>query len=78
MMELYVDRLTLDASELSELDGRRLARLVAEQLAVVNPPGAPLSTDRLRLAVTPQRGESLQSMAQRIAEEMLHALGRSP
>jgi hypothetical protein len=77
-MELHVDRLTLDAPELGEADGRRLARLVAEQLAAANPPGAPLSTDRLRLSVTLRPGDSLRSMAERIAAELLQALRRSP
>jgi hypothetical protein len=76
-MDLHVDRLTLQLGGLSEADGRRLARLVAECLASADAPGAPLGADRLTLSVLPVPGEPVESMARRIAAQMLYALARS-
>jgi hypothetical protein len=74
-MDLHVDRLTLRLAGLSAADGRRLAQLVASCLASADAPGAPTSLDRLRVSVAPHPGESLESMAERIAAELLYALG---
>lgn len=76
-MDLHIDRLAVRLAGLSEPDARRLARLVAESLSSADAPGMALPTDRLRLSVAPHPGESLESMAQRIAAEMLYALARS-
>ncbi len=74
-MDLQVDRLTLRVAGLSARDGRRLAHLVADCLASADAPGAATGTARLRVSVAPHAGESLESMAQRIAAELIHALG---
>jgi hypothetical protein len=73
-MDLHVDRLTLRLAGLSASDGRRLAHLVAGCLASADAPGAATSTARLRVSVAPRPGESLESMAQRIAAELVYAL----
>jgi hypothetical protein len=76
-MDLHVDRLSLRLAGVSEADARRLARLVVEYVASANATGAALDIDRVRVSVRPQPGESLDSMAQRIAEEMIYAVARS-
>jgi hypothetical protein len=76
-MNLHVDRLTLRSTGLSEGDARRLPRLVAERLAAVGVPGDATPRDRLRVSVTPHPGEAIESMAGRIASEILDALARS-
>ena len=75
-MDLHVDRMTLRLAGVSEADARRLGRLVVEYLASADAPGAALPTARLRVSIAPHPGESLDSMAQRIAEEMVYALTR--
>jgi hypothetical protein len=76
-MDLRLDRLSLRVAGLSEADGRRLARLVAECLVSAELPGGPFALDRLRVDVAPRLGETLASTARRIAAELLHALARS-
>jgi hypothetical protein len=76
-MELLVDRLTLDLAGVSEADGRRLPRLVAEYLASADVSGVPQHAGRLRLSLAADPGESLPALAERIARELLDALGRS-
>jgi hypothetical protein len=76
-MDLHVDRMTLRLAGVSEPDARRLGRLVVEYLASADAPGSALTTDRVRVSVALHPGESLDSMAQRIAEEMVYALARS-
>jgi hypothetical protein len=76
-VDLHVDRLTLRLASVSEADARRLGRLVVEYLASASATGAMLNTDRIRVSVAPHPGESLDSMAQRIAAEMAYALARS-
>jgi hypothetical protein len=76
-MDLRVDRMTLRLAGVSEPDARRLGRLVVEYLASADAPGAALTTDRVRVSIAPHPGESLDSMAQRIAEQMVYALARS-
>jgi hypothetical protein len=76
-MNLHVGRLTLRSAGLSEVDARRLPRLVAERLAVADAPAAALSNDHLRVSVTPRPGEGLEATAARIAAEILGALERS-
>ena len=76
-MNLHVDRLTLRLAGISEADGRRLAQLVGERLASATPPAAAGTTDAMRVTVGAQRGEALESMAQRIVAEMLRGLVRT-
>ena len=76
-MELLVDRLTLDLTGLSEADGRRLPRLVAECLASADVPSEPQTADRLQLSLAADPSDSLPALAERIARELLYALGRS-
>jgi hypothetical protein len=76
-MDLQVDRLTLRLAGISEEDGRRLAQLVGERLASATPPEAAGTTDAMRVTVGGQRGEALESMAERIVAEMLRGLVRT-
>ena len=77
MSELSVDRLTLRMSGLSAGEGRRFAALLAECLAqAALPPGA-RGGPSLRLSITAQTGESLESMARKVAAELTAAVARS-
>jgi hypothetical protein len=76
-MNLHIDHLQLRVPWLPVGDRRRLAELVAGYLASAETPGAPLGADRMSVSVQFREGESLESMAQRIATEMLAALVRT-
>lgn len=75
-MQLRLDRLTLRVSGLSPSDGRRLVELVGHRLAAASPPpGGPV--DAMNVTITPSEGESLESLSQRIVDEMLRSFARS-
>lgn len=76
-MNLHVDRLTLRLAGLSEADGHRLAQLVGERLASAAPPAPAGTADAMRVSLEAQPGEALESMAQRIAAQMLLELVRA-
>jgi hypothetical protein len=75
-MDLEVDRLILELPGLSEDEASRLAWLLAEALRSLDAPGAAIAVDRLRVRLPLHPGEALPATAQRIARELLVALGR--
>ena len=75
-MDLQVDRLTLRLAALSDADGRRLPHLVAEQLALASPSLPAGVVSQLRITIDAKPGEHVESLARRIAAEMLRRLAR--
>ena len=76
-MNLDLDHLTLRVAGLSAAEGRRLAGLVAWQLAAAEAPDSAAANDGVSVRLGARPGESLKSMAQRIVAETLHSLERS-
>lgn len=78
MTEITIDRLTLKLSGISERDGQRLARLIAEGLSTV-----PISTegahhlDAMRVSVAASPGSRVDMLSQQIVAEVLRQLERS-
>lgn len=78
MTEITIDRLTLKLSGISQPDGQRLARLIAEGLGTL-----PISTegahhlDAMRIHVAASPGSSVDMLSQQIAAAMLRQLERS-
>jgi hypothetical protein len=75
---ITIDKLTLQLSCLSEEEGRRLAQLIAEDLAMVTLP-AGCSSDMANVSVNvPQTpGTSVNAFSQQIVAEMLRQLERT-
>lgn len=73
MSTLRFDRLTLRLSGVSVSDGRRLASLVADCLAAEDVPLGARNAERMRLTLEARPGESLESMAGRIAAQLTAA-----
>ncbi|HEY6390962.1 MAG TPA: hypothetical protein VIX89_06780 [Bryobacteraceae bacterium] len=73
---IQIDRLTLKLSGSSGYAGDRLARLVAERLAVSDVPNVRGRIGALRLKVADAGGDEAQ-MAGRIADGLLEMLKRS-
>ncbi len=76
-MDLHVERLTLRLPGLTAPEAHRLAALVTTCLAAADAPATGLALERLQVSVARHPGESLESMARRIAAEMLYALARA-
>jgi hypothetical protein len=75
MPELSVERLALKLSGLSEWEGRRLARMIAEGLGAASlPEGLSRDVGALRLQVEAQPGDALERLAQQIVAEVLRQL----
>jgi hypothetical protein len=77
MPELTIDRLSLRLSGLSELDGRHLARLIAEKLASTSLPEWDAGYDQMTSSVVAQPGASVHSLAEQIVSEVVRQLDRS-
>jgi len=73
MSTLRFDRLTLRLRGVSVSDGRRLAFLVANCLAAEDVPLGVRAAERMRLSIETRPGESLESMAERIAAQLTAA-----
>jgi hypothetical protein len=76
-MDLHVDRLTLRLFGVSESDARRLAALIAQDLAAADAPTGVAPHGPLRVDVASQAGESIEDAARRIVAHLILALGRS-
>jgi hypothetical protein len=76
MPGIRIDRLTLKLSGSDTHGAERLARLVAERLAVSDVPGVRGRIDAIRLHVS-DSGEDAGEMANRIVEGLLRELTRS-
>jgi hypothetical protein len=77
MAELSIERLSLHLSGISEKDGRRLTRLIADGLAEASAPRSTADRDALRSSITPRAGSSLQQIADQIVADLLSQLQRS-
>jgi len=75
---ITIDKLTLQLSGLSEEEGRKLARLLAEDLAVVTLPGG-CSPDTVSVSVnvTSAPGASVNTLSQQIVADLLRQLDRT-
>jgi hypothetical protein len=75
---ITIDKLTLQLSGLSEEEGRKLARLLAEDLAVVTlPEGCSPDTTNVNVNVTPAPGATVKTLSQQIVADMLRQLDRT-
>jgi hypothetical protein len=77
MAELSIQRLSLHLSGVSEKDGRRLSRLIADGLAAAAAPSVTADRDALRSKITPRAGSSLQEIADQIVADLLSQLQRT-
>jgi hypothetical protein len=75
---ITIDKLTLQLSGLSEEEGRKLARLLAEDLAVVTlPGGCSPDTASVSVNVTQAPGASVNTLSQQIVADLLRQLDRT-
>jgi len=75
---ITIDKLTLQLSCLSEEEGRKLARLVAEDLAMVTvPAGCAPDMASVSVNVTQAPGASVNTLSEQIVAEMLRELERT-
>ena len=75
---ITIDKLTLLLSGLGEEDGRSLARLIAEDLAMVTlPAGCPGDTGSMSVSVTLTPGATVKTLSQQIIADMLRQLDRT-
>ena len=75
---ITIDKLTLQLSCVSEEEGRRLARLIAENLAMVTvPAGCAPDTPNVNVNVTQTPGASVSTLSEQIVAEMLRELERT-
>ncbi len=78
MDRLSIDRLILDVPGLSESDGRRLVRKVADGLGAARFAGEGLEIPSLRLDLRPRPGEGVDDLAGRIVAEFARQVRRIP
>lgn len=75
---MVIDKLTLQLSGLSEEDGRALAQLLAQDLALTSlPHGGNLRVDDMKVEVAGAAGNSIQELSQRIVADLLRQFDRS-
>jgi len=77
-MYLYAKRLTLQVPGLSESDGARLARLIAERLTLASNPQASVSKPESSVNLIARENETVESLADRIVAEIVCSLVGSP
>jgi hypothetical protein len=77
MAVLSIERLSLHLTGLSEGDGRRLTRMIADGLAAASVPIAAESRDALQSSVTPRFGSSLKEISDQVVADLLSQLERS-
>lgn len=76
-MQLHVDRFVLRVPGVDEVAAQRLAALVTEHLGAADVLDHGYAGDRLSLTVTAAHDEGLDSLARRIAAELLRAIARA-
>lgn len=75
---ITIDKLTLQLSGISEEDGRKLARELAEDLAIVTlPQGCSESAESLSVNVNQTSGASGKRLSQEIIAELFRQLDRT-
>jgi hypothetical protein len=78
MATIDIDRLTLKLSGLSEREGQRLARLIAEGLAQADIPNtAPRRLETLRVNLTAPADGNVDRLSQQIVADVLRQLERT-
>jgi len=78
MGDIWIDRLTLHVPGLSESDGRRLARLVADGLGAVGAAGRGRDIPSLRLNLVAKPNAGPDELARHIVAELLQQVRRLP
>jgi hypothetical protein len=76
MSDLSIERLSLHLSGLSEADGRRLTRMIANGLATASVPDAE-DREAVQCTMTARPGSSLQQISDQIVADFLSQLQRS-
>jgi hypothetical protein len=76
MPDLTIERLSLHLSGLSESEGHRLARLIADGLAQVSISGGE-NRDVMSAAITASPGVDMQELSERIVADVVRQLDRS-
>jgi hypothetical protein len=76
MPDLTIERLSLNLSGLSEEEGQRLARLIADGLANVSMAGAG-NRDAMKATVSASPGAGMQELSQRIVADVVRQLDQS-
>lgn len=76
MPDLTIERLSLHLSGLSEGEGQRLARLIADGLAQVPISGGE-NRDVMNAAITASPGVDMQELSERIVADVVRQLDRS-
>jgi hypothetical protein len=75
---ISIDRLTFQVSGLSGDQGRKLAQMVGQDLALVSPPaGCSASLDRMSVDVTPTAGTQLDDLSKLIVADLMRQLERT-
>jgi hypothetical protein len=77
MAELSIERLSLHLTGLSEGDGRRLTRMIADGLAAASGPIAGEHRDSMQSKIKPRPGSSLQEISDQVVADLLSQLERS-
>lgn len=76
---ITVDKLSLQLSGLSEAEGRKLARLLAEDLAMVTlPAGCSADTESVQVNIAPAPGVPMKTLSELIVADLLRQLDRTP
>jgi len=75
--DLFIDRLSLHLSGISEEDGRRLARSIGEGLGAALPAGiaSPRTLPTVHLSVTAPEGSPLERISELVIADLLRQLG---
>ena len=76
MPDLTIERLSLHLSGISEGEGQRLARLIADGLAQVSISGGE-NRDAMSAAITAPTGTDMQQLSERIVADVVRQLDRS-
>lgn len=76
MPQVSIDRLTLHLSGISEEDGRRLARHIADRLGSADVP-AGLPRQSIASNVAPREGSSLAEISELVVADLIRQLGRT-
>jgi hypothetical protein len=76
MSEVRIDRLSLQVPGLTPAEGRRLALLVAGEIAKAGAVGTPGEIPALRLELTAATGAGVPTLAEQIVAEVLRQLRR--
>jgi hypothetical protein len=77
MADLSIERLSLHLSGLSEGEGRRLARRVADGLAAASMPIGSMDIDSMQSRLTARPGSNLLEISDQIVADLLSRLERS-